>query len=111
VLSVDEKSQIQALDRSQPGLPLKKERCGAMTHFTPTSASWINAVEGFFAKVTKRRLCSAASSTRWLPYRSHQPLPRRGKPEPETFPLEQGPGQDHRRGQTRAPSVRFAPLS
>jgi len=135
VLSVDEKSQIQSLDRTQPGLPLKKGRCGTMTHdykrngtttlfaalnvldgsvigrcmqrhrhqefirflnaveaemppskqvhvvldnyathkhpkvvewlgrhprftfhFTPTSASWINAVEGFFAKLTKRRL-------------------------------------------------------
>jgi transposase len=135
VLSVDEKSQIQALDRTQPGLPLKKGRCGTMTHdykrngtttlfaalnvlegsvigrcmqrhthqefirflntvetqvptnrqvhvvldnyathkhpkvvewlgrhdrftfhFTPTSASWINAVEGFFAKLTNRRL-------------------------------------------------------
>jgi transposase len=135
VLSVDEKSQIQALDRTQPGLPLKRGRCGTMTHdykrhgtttlfaalnvldgtvigrcmqrhrhqefirflnaveaevpagklvhaiadnyaahkhpkvrqwlarhprwtfhFTPTSASWINAVEGFFAKLTKRRL-------------------------------------------------------
>src|ERR671910_2665011 len=31
VLSVDEKSQIQALDRTQPGLPLKKGRCGTMT--------------------------------------------------------------------------------
>jgi len=29
---VDEKSQIQALDRTQPGLPWKKGRCGAMTH-------------------------------------------------------------------------------
>ena len=135
VLSVDEKSQIQALDRTQPGLPLKKGRCGTMTHdykrngtttlfaafnvlegnvigrcmqrhthqefirflnaienqvpankqvhvvldnyathkhpkviewlgrrerftfhFTPTSASWINTVEGFFAKLTNRRL-------------------------------------------------------
>jgi transposase len=135
VLSVDEKSQIQALDRTQPGLPLKKGRRGTMTHdykrngtttlfaalnvleggvigrcmqrhrhqefirflnaieaevpagklvhvildnyaahkhpnvlkwlarhprftfhFTPTSASWINAVEGFFATLTKRRL-------------------------------------------------------
>jgi len=133
--SVDEKSQIQALDRTQPGLPLKRGRCGIMTHdykrhgtttlfaalnvldgrvigrcmqrhrhqefirfldaieaevpagklihaivdnyavhkhpkvlqwlarhprwtfhFTPTSASWLNAVEGFFAKLTKRRL-------------------------------------------------------
>jgi transposase len=135
VLSIDEKSQIQALDRTQPGLPLKKGRCSTMTHdyerhgtttlfaaldvlngkvigrcmqhhrhqefirflnaieaavpagklvhaiadnyathkhpkvrawlqrhprwtfhFTPTSASWLNAVEGFFAKLTKRRL-------------------------------------------------------
>jgi transposase len=135
VLSVDEKSQIQALDRTQPGLPMKKGRCGTMTHdykrhgtttlfaalnvldgtviaqnmqrhrhqefirflnaverqvpagkvihaivdnyaahkhpkvmawlarhprwtfhFTPTSCSWLNAVEGFFAKLTRRRL-------------------------------------------------------
>ena len=135
VLSVDEKSQIQALDRTQPGLPIKKGRAGTMTHdykrhgtttlfaalnvldgtvigrnmqrhrhqefirflnaierevpagklvhaildnyaahkhpavrawlarhprwsfhFTPTSASWLNAVEGFFAILTKRRL-------------------------------------------------------
>ena len=135
VLSVDEKSQIQALDRTQPGLPMKKGRCGTMTHdykrngtttlfaalsvldgrvigrnmqrhrhqefirflnvvergvpagktihavldnyathkhpkvkewlmrhprwtfhFTPTSSSWLNAVEGYFAKLTKRRL-------------------------------------------------------
>jgi transposase len=135
VLSVDEKSQIQALDRTQPGLPLKPGRCGTMTHdykrngtttlfaaldvldgkvigrcmqrhrhqefirflnaieaetpagkiihvvldnygshkhpkvrawlerhprftfhYTPKSASWLNAVEGFFAKLTKRRL-------------------------------------------------------
>lgn len=32
VLCVDEKSQIQALDRTQPGLPLKKGRCETMTH-------------------------------------------------------------------------------
>ncbi|RYD71227.1 MAG: IS630 family transposase [Verrucomicrobiaceae bacterium] len=32
VLSCDEKSQIQALDRTQPGLPLKKGRCETMTH-------------------------------------------------------------------------------
>ena len=135
VLAVDEKSQIQALDRTQPGLPMKKGRAGTMTHdykrngtttlfaaldvlegkvigqcmqrhrhqeflrflnkiacetpaaldvhvildnygthkhpkvvawlklhprfhfhFTPTSASWLNAVEGFFAKLTRRRL-------------------------------------------------------
>ena len=32
VLSCDEKSQMQALDRTQPGLPIKKGRCGTMTH-------------------------------------------------------------------------------
>jgi transposase len=32
VLCVDEKSQVQALDRTQPGLPIKKGRCGTMTH-------------------------------------------------------------------------------
>jgi len=32
VLSVDEKCQIQALDRTQPGLPIKRGRCGTMTH-------------------------------------------------------------------------------
>ena len=135
VLSIDEKSQIQALDRTQPGLPMKRGRLATMTHdykrhgtttlfaalnvldgtvigqnrqrhrhqefiqflnaierqvpadkeihvvldnyaahkhpkvcawlarhprwtfhFTPTSCSWLNAVEGFFAKLTRRRL-------------------------------------------------------
>ena len=135
VLSIDEKSQIQALDRTQPGLPIKPGRCGTMTHdykrngtttlfaalnvldgtvigrnmqrhrhqefirflntierdipagklihavldnyavhkhpkvrawlgrhprwtfhFTPTSCSWLNAFEGFFAKLARRRL-------------------------------------------------------
>ena len=32
VLSIDEKSQIQALDRTQPGMPIKPGRCGTMTH-------------------------------------------------------------------------------
>jgi len=32
VLCIDEKSQIQALDRTQPGMPLKKGRCATMTH-------------------------------------------------------------------------------
>ena len=135
VLSVDEKSQIQALDRTQPGLPLKPGKAGTMTHdymrhgtttlfaalnvldgtvlgrcmqrhrhqefirflnaveaavpagklihaildnyathkhpkvlawlerhprwtfhFTPTSGSWLNAVETFFSAMTRRRL-------------------------------------------------------
>jgi transposase len=47
VLCVDEKSQIQALDRTQPGFKL---------HFTPTSASWLNLVERFFAEITSKRI-------------------------------------------------------
>ncbi len=105
VLSVDEKSQIQALDHTQPldgtiiGRNMKRHRHQEFIrflnevdahvpkrkavhaivdnyathrhpkvrkwlaqhprwtfHFTPTSASWLNAVEGFFAKLTNRRL-------------------------------------------------------
>ena len=135
VLSIDEKSQIQALDRTQPGLPLKRGKCATFTHdyirngtttlfaalstlegtvfgrcsprhrhgefiafldhsedaipagkvihalmdnyathkhpeviawlvdhprwtfhFTPTSCSWLNAVEGFFSKLTRQTL-------------------------------------------------------
>ena len=32
IICVDEKSQIQALDRTQPGLPMKRGRCGTWTH-------------------------------------------------------------------------------
>jgi transposase len=51
VLCIDEKSQIQALDRTQPGLPLKKGRCGTMTHDykrngTTTLFAALNVLEG-----------------------------------------------------------------
>jgi transposase len=51
VLCCDEKSQIQALDRTQPGLPLKKGRCGTMTHDyvrhgTTTLFSALEVLEG-----------------------------------------------------------------
>src|SRR2546427_10982458 len=51
VLCVDEKSQIQALDRTQPGLPLKRGRCGTMTHDykrngTTTLFAALNVLEG-----------------------------------------------------------------
>jgi transposase len=163
VLSLDEKSQIQALDRTQPGLPIKKGRAGTMTHdykrhgtttlfaaldvlegkvigrcmqrhrhqefirflnaieadvpagklvhvvldnyavhkhpkvrawldrherftfhFVPTSCSWLNAVEGFFAKLAKRRLKRGvfrsivdlqASIKRFLAETNHNPKP------------------------------------
>ena len=51
VLSVDEKSQIQALDRTQPGLPLKKGRAGTTTHDykrhgTTTLFAALNVLDG-----------------------------------------------------------------
>src|SRR5467141_3728738 len=51
ILCVDEKSQIQALDRTQPGLPLKKGRCGTMTHDykrngTTTLFAALNVLDG-----------------------------------------------------------------
>ena len=51
VLCLDEKSQIQALQRSQPGLPLKKGRCGTMTHDykrhgTTTLFAALNVLDG-----------------------------------------------------------------
>ena len=51
ILCVDEKSQIQALDRTQPGLPIKKGRCGTMTHDykrngTTTLFAALNTLEG-----------------------------------------------------------------
>ncbi len=51
VLSLDEKSQIQALDRTQPGLPLKKGRGQTMTHDykrngTTTLFAALNSLDG-----------------------------------------------------------------
>jgi transposase len=51
VLAVDEKSQIQALDRTQPGLPMKKGRCGTFTNDykrngTTTLFAALNVLEG-----------------------------------------------------------------
>jgi transposase len=51
VWSVDEKSQIQALDRTQPGLPMKKGRNGTMTHDykrngTTTLFAALNTLDG-----------------------------------------------------------------
>jgi transposase len=51
VLCVDEKTQIQALQRTQPGLPMKKGRCGTMTHDykrhgTTTLFAALNVLDG-----------------------------------------------------------------
>ncbi len=60
VLCIDEKSQIQALDRTQPGLPMKKGRCGTMTHDykrngTTTLFAALNVLDGTVIGSCKQR--------------------------------------------------------
>ncbi|NKB60989.1 MAG: IS630 family transposase [Gammaproteobacteria bacterium] len=60
VFCVDEKSSIQALDRTQPGLPMKKGRCGTMTHDykrhgTSTLFAALNAATGEVIGTCKKR--------------------------------------------------------
>jgi transposase len=61
-------------------------------HFTPTSASWLNAVEGFFAKLTRRRLKRGvfrsivelqAAINRFLHETNEQPRPFRRTKDPD----------------------------
>ena len=79
-------------------------------HFTPTSASWLNAVEGLFATLTKKRLKRGVfRSLQELKDAIHRFLDDINA-KPKTLYLDQGPQQNHRRRQTRAPSVRFDPL-
>ena len=79
-------------------------------HFTPTSCSWANAVEGFFATLTRRAL-----ATRRLPFAAQppgrdQPLSRRAQPQTQTV-LDRRPRPHHRKGQSWASSGRVRPLA
>jgi len=67
VLCVDEKSQVQVLDRTQPSLPMKPHKHPDVQrwlarnrrfhlHFTPPSSSWLNLVERWFRKLTDKAL-------------------------------------------------------
>jgi len=76
----------------------------------PTSASWLNAIEGFFAKLTKKRLKRGVFRSLRELKDAHPPLPRRHHANPKPY-LDQGPKENHRGRQTRAPSVRFDPLA
>ena len=79
VLSVDEKSQIQALDRTQPGLPMKKGRCGTMTHDykrngTTTLFAALNTLDGTVTSETMQR----HRHNEWLKFlkRLHRETPK-----------------------------------
>ena len=68
VLSVDEKSQIQALDRTQPGLPMKKGRAGTMTydykrHGTTTLFVALNILDGTFLDAKRNAIFIGGTGT------------------------------------------------
>jgi len=84
ILSVDETTQIQALDRSQPGLPLKKGRCGTMTHDykrkgTTTLFAALNTLNGTVISETMSR----HRHEEWLKF-----LKRLDRETPKKFALE-----------------------
>ena len=85
VLSVDEKSQIQALDRTQPGLPMKKGRAGTMTHDykrhgTTTLFAALNVLDG----TVIGRICSTIATK--SSSASSMPSKRRCRPERRSTP-------------------------
>jgi transposase len=114
VLSVDEKSQIQALDRTQPGLPIKKGRAGTMTHDYKrhgTTTLLAQCRRDFVLQAD-----AAAAQTRRVPLdcRSsgrHQPLPRRNQCRSQTLRVDRSPRSRHRRRPTRDASVRVGALA
>ena len=64
VLSCDEKSQMQALDRTQPGLPLKKGRCGTLTHdYKRNGTTTMFAALNTLGRLDYRDLYAEASSS------------------------------------------------
>jgi transposase len=139
VLSIDEKSQIQALDRTQPGLPMKKGRAGAQAHprhprqlrraqegqgprlARPPSALDLPLHADLVFVAQRRRgllrQAHAAQAQAWrLPFRRrppsrHQPLrPRIQHREPATLRLESRSRCHHCCPKPRVPNVGINPL-
>jgi transposase len=80
-------------------------------HFTPTSCSWLNAVENFFATLTKRRLKRGGVLLYRRPPGRHQPLSRRAQPQTQALRLEGRPKTRPGCYRTREASVRVDPLA
>jgi len=74
-------------------------------HFTPTPTSWPNAVDGFFAKLAKRRLVPFLRR----PQGRHQPIPRRARHPAQALQRDHRPKTHPRHSKTWAPSVEFQP--
>ena len=112
VLSVDEKSQIQALDRTQPGLPLKKGRAGTMTHDyvrhgTTTLFAAMNVLDGTVIGRNMRKSLFASS----MSSRSRFPQARRSTPSSTTTPPTSIPMFGDGSNVIRDETLHFTPTS
>ena len=109
VLSVDEKSQIQALDRTQPGLPLKKGRAGTMTQAERDDDPVRGVERARRNRDRPEHAAPPASGTHSLPQRRRARSPRRqNRPrDPRQLRRPQAPGQCSMAG---APSPLDVPL-
>ena len=99
VLCVDEKSKIQALDRTQPGLPMKKGRAGTMTHDykrngTTTLFAALNMLDG---KVIGTCMPRHSRLPSWNIWKTTMPIqnPSSG-PSPLAKFLKKSPGRNKR---------------
>ena len=91
VLWVDEKSQIQALDRTQPGLPMKKGRAGTMTHDykrhgTTTLFAALNVLDGTVIGRNMAGIAIKSSSASSTPSRLRSRRISRSTPSSTTTP-------------------------
>ncbi len=112
VLSVDEKSQIQALDRTQPGLPLKKGRAGTMTHDykrngTTTLFAAMNVLDG--TVIGQQHAAPPASGVHPVPQRRRARGSRRQDDPCDPRQLRR-PQASHRAAMACAPSPLDVPL-
>jgi transposase len=58
-------------------------------HFTPTSASWLNVVERWFAELTEKQIRRGVHRSTLQLENAHSPLYRASQPEPQTLRLDQ----------------------
>jgi transposase len=80
-------------------------------HFTPTSASRLNAVEGFFAKLTRQRRKRGVFSGIVDLQAAINRLPRRDQPKPQALHLDRRSRRHHRKSPARETGVRVDPLA
>src|SRR4030088_2116224 len=77
-------------------------------HFTPKSGSWLNAVEGFFSKLTRQRIRRGVFRSIVDLQADHQPLPGRAQPQPQTLRMDQARRRDPRQTQSTACTFRLS---